>query len=541
MFKRKWHFFLGFLVFLSLLVAACSSASEEGSEKEPDDSTEGVTEETEEAPAGGNDLIIASHSEAVLLDPHMSTDVPSANVAYNIYEQLVTFDENMELVGSLAEDWYMVDDTTWEFKLRQGVTFHDGSEFNAEVVKANFERVLDPQVASPRAFLYEMVNEIEVVDDYTVRFHLDYPFVPFPAHLTHNGGAIVSLEAIEKDYEAMENGETPGSYINSNPSGTGYFKLDEWVSGDYIKLVRNDDYWGEKAKLDSVTFKVVNEPLTRIAELERGHSHIIEPLNPSDVARVEDLDNAHAHLQTSTALNYIGFNLEKEPFTDVRVRQAISHAIDKTQITEGIYEGTGIPAIGPIAPDVWGFDPDVKPLEYNMDRAKQLLEEAGYADGFSTTIWTNDNPDRIRIAEYVQSALKELNIDVSIEVLEWGTYLDETAAGNHEMFILGWSTATGDADYALYPLFHSSNIGDPGNMTFIQDDELDELLDAARVETDEATRMELYRQVQEKLVELAPMIYVNHTDNIQGVSDRVKGFAVTPSNMFLLQNVTLEE
>lgn len=537
MFKRKRFGIFVFFISLFLLLAACSTKEENGVVEEEGAEKEETTEEV----AGGNDLIIASHSEAVLLDPHMSTDVPSANVAYNIFEQLVKFNENMELVGSLAEDWQLIDDTTWEFKLREGVTFHDGSDLTAEVVKANFDRILDPKVASPRAFLFEMVNNVEVIDEYTVRFHLDYPFAPFPAHLTHNGGAIISKAAIEKDYEAMENGEKAGTYINANPIGTGYFKLEEWVSGDYIKLARNDNYWGDKAKLDSVTFKVVNEPLTRIAELERGHSHIIEPLNPSDMKRVEDLDNAFVHRQSSTAIAYIGFNMEKEPFNDVRVRQAISHAIDKSQIIDGIYEGTGVPAVGPIAPDVWGYNSDVEPLDYDLERAKQLLAEAGYADGFSTTIWTNDNPDRMKITEYVQSALSELNIDVNIEVMEWGTYLDETAAGNHEMFILGWSTSTGDADYATYPLFHSSNVGDPGNRTFTMDDELDQLLEAARVEKDENTRLDLYRQVQERLVELAPMLYLLHTDYITGVSNHVEGFAVTPAGMFLLQDVTLNE
>lgn len=543
--RKKAYWLMAFLIVFAFFLAACSGKSssddENGNGNGNNDGGNGGEQGNGDDTTAGGDLIILSQSEAVTLDPQMATDVPSSNVSTNIYDTLVTFDENMNIVGSLAEEFKQVDDTTWEFKLRSGVKFHDGSDLTADDVVATFNRVLDPNVGSPRAFLYEMITNVEAVDELTVRFTLEYPFAPFPAHLAHEGGSILSEESIQKDYEEMEKGETAGAYIGTNPIGTGYFKLEQWEPGDYLKLVRNDDYWGEKAKLDSVTFRVVDEALTRIAELEVDNAHIIEPLNPSNMAQVENIAHASVYKRASLSLAYIGFNMEKEPFNDVRVRQAISHAIDKTQILEGIYEGTGVPAVGPLAPDVWGYDPSVKPLEYDLEKAKSLLAEAGYADGFSTTIWTNDNPDRMKMAEYVQAALKELNIEVKIEVMEWGTYLAQTAAGNHDMFILGWSTATADADYATYPLFHSSNVGEPGNRTFTKDAELDKILEEARVETDETKRKELYRQAQEKLVEIAPMIYLLHTDLIVGVNDKVQGFSISPSGMFQLKDVTLKE
>lgn len=542
--RKKAYWLMAFLIVFAFFLAACSGKSSSdgnGDGTGNNDGGNGGEQGNGDDTTAGGDLIILSQSEAVTLDPQMATDVPSSNVSTNIYDTLVTFDENMNIVGSLAEEFNQVDDTTWEFKLRSGVKFHDGSDLTADDVVATFNRVLDPNVGSPRAFLYEMITNVEAVDELTVRFTLEYPFAPFPAHLAHEGGSILSEESIQKDYEEMEKGETAGAYIGTNPIGTGYFKLEQWEPGDYLKLVRNDDYWGEKAKLDSVTFRVVDEALTRIAELEVDNAHIIEPLNPSNMAQVENIAHASVYKRASLSLAYIGFNMEKEPFNDVRVRQAISHAIDKTQILEGIYEGTGVPAVGPLAPDVWGYDPTVKPLEYDLEKAKSLLAEAGYADGFSTTIWTNDNPDRMKMAEYVQAALKELNIEVKIEVMEWGTYLAQTAAGNHDMFILGWSTATADADYATYPLFHSSNVGEPGNRTFTKDAELDKILEEARVETDETKRKELYRQAQEKLVEIAPMIYLLHTDLIVGVNDKVQGFSISPSGMFQLKDVTLKE
>ncbi|MGO1589412.1 MAG: glutathione ABC transporter substrate-binding protein, partial [Alkalibacterium gilvum] len=448
----------------ALLLGACGT-------DDSDTGEETATGGGEEGSQGG-DLVIAQLSDAVSLDPHGSNDTPSSNVAYNIYESLLVTDENMELQPGLATDWEMVDDLTWQFDLREDVTFHDGSEFNADVVKANFDRILDEDIASPRAFLYEMVEEINVVDDYTIEFVTEYPFSPLPAHISHNGGGIMSAELIEEDYAALENGEEPGSAINQNPVGTGPFVFDSWTSGDEIVLKQNEDYWNGAPALDSITFRVVPEGSTRLADLETGAVHVSDPISPSDMSRVENTSGVRVNQQPSVSLSYIGFNAEKEPYDNKLVRQALSKAIDKDTIIEGIYQGIGLPATSPLAPDVFGYDEDVSGLEYNVEEAKELLAEAGYEDGFSTTLWTNDNQDRIDIATNVQAQLQEIGVDVEIEIVEWGAYLENTAAGEHDMFILGWSTVTGDADYGMYPLFHSDNYGTAGNRTFFSTDEL---------------------------------------------------------------------
>src|SRR5690606_31217917 len=222
-----------------------------------------------------------------------------------------------------------------------------------------------------------------------------------------------------------------------NPVGTGYFKFESWNPGSEIKLTKNEDYWNEPAKVDSVTFKVVPEAATRVAELETGNAHIIDPVQPNEVQQINDSGNGTVHQKPSSSLSYIGFNTEKEPFNDVRVRQAISMLVNKDDIISGVYEGFGIPAKGPLAPGIFGYNEDAKPIEYNVEEAKKLLEEAGYADGFSTTIWTNDNPQRVDAAVLLQQELKAVGIDVQIEQIEFGTYLDQAAAGEHDMFILG--------------------------------------------------------------------------------------------------------
>ena len=522
-FKSKFWVVL-ILVLVPLLFIGCDAA-----------------EEAEVAPEGGGDLVIANLSDAVSLDPHGSNDVPSAKVAYNVYESLLYFDQNSELQPLLATDWEAVDDLTWEFSLREGVQFHDGTDFTAEAVKASFERLLDPDIGSPRFFLFEMIEEVVIVDDYTVQFVTQFPFAPLPAHLAHNGGAIISPAAIEADYEEMAAGNEPGTFLATNPVGTGFFKLDSWEPGAQLKVVRNDDYWGENARLESVTFKVVPESLTRISELETGVAHIAYPVEPSDMNRVDNMDIASMNVTSVTVMAYVGYNCEKEPFDDVRVRQAISMAINKDEIIEGAYEGTAIPAQGPIAPGVFGFDENISGLPYDVDQARELLAEAGYEDGFSTTIWTNDNPVRIMAAEYIQSELADLNIEVEIEVLEWGAYLENTAAGEHDMFILGWSTPTLDADYAVYALFHSNNIGDPGNRSYYSNEEVDELLDRGRQEPDPDERLKIYSELQEILIEEAPMLYLVYNENLVGVNDNVKNFWVTAASMFMLQDVYIEE
>ncbi|MFC2949126.1 glutathione ABC transporter substrate-binding protein [Virgibacillus sediminis] len=530
--KKSLYLLLTALLF-SLLLAACAS--------EPDDNEEsGSTADTQEDGQGG-DLVIATKSDAVSLDPPSSNDTPSADVLINIFETLVTQNENMELQPGLATEWEQVDDTTWEFKLQEGVTFHDGSAFNAEVVKANIDRILDPELASPVAFMYNMITNVEVVDEYTVRFETEFPFAPLPAHLAHPGGLMVSQEQIEADYEAMENGEEPGSVINANPQGTGPFIFEEWQPGQSIKLVKNEDYWGENALLDTVTFKVVPEDLTRNSELQTGASHISNPLSPSDVEQMENAEGISVNRQESTSLAYIGFNANKEPFDDIKVRQAISMAIDKEEIIEGIYNGVGVPAKGPLAPGVFGYDEDLNGLEYDPEKAKELLAEAGYEDGFTATIWTNDDRQRVDTATNVQAQLKEIGIELEVETLEWGAMLEQTANGNHEMMVFGWTNVTGDADNTMYPLFHSDNLGTAGNRTFVVDEELDGYIDEARQNPNQEERAELYSSAQERLVELAPMAYLLHQEYLLGVRDEVKGLSQLPTQLLLLKDVYIEE
>lgn len=533
---KKTYLFSLVLAF-AIFLAACASepTGNEGDSGSDDEGTSdnGGTE-------GGGDLIISLASDAVSLDLHGSNDTYSSNVASNIYETLVYHDKELELQDGLAESHEQLDANTWEFKLEQGVKFHDGSEFNADVVKANLDRILDPAIASQRAFLYDMIEEVEVIDDYTVHIKTEYPFAPLPAHLAHNGGGMMSGEMIAEDYEAMENGEEPGSVINNKAIGTGFFKFDTWSPGSELKLVKNDDYWGDPAKVDSVTFRVVPEDGTRIADLSTGAAHIADPLSPSDVAQIEATDNMHYESTESVAMMYIGFNSEKEPFDDANVRKALSMAINKQSIIDGIYDGHGLEAKSPLAPKVYGYSEDIDVIEYDPEEAKSLLAEAGYDEGeLSITFNTSDHRERQSIAENVQQALNEIGVNVNIEMQEWGSFLDSTANGEQEMFVLSWSTVTGDGDYGLFPLFHESQKGSAGNRTFTDNADLNELLMAARQNENQEERLDQYLEVQNIIADEAIVLPLFHEDYLLGVSDSVEGLWQHPTRRLMLQDVTL--
>ncbi|MCZ2257244.1 glutathione ABC transporter substrate-binding protein [Sporosarcina sp. G11-34] len=526
----KWLFVIVFA--MSLVLAACAGGSDsKGEDKNEDKKESGAETET------GGDLTLAVLSDASSLDPAGSNDVPSSVVQNNIYETLVNRNDENEIIEGLATEWEAVDDSTYEFKLREGVKFHDGEPFTADVVKANLDRILDAEVASPRYFLFEMISNVEVVDEHTVRITTEYPFAPLLAHLSHNGGAMVSPKSIEDDYAAMKDGKDAGSVISNNPIGTGFFKFESWNPGSEIKLVKNDDYWGEKVHLDSVTFKVIPESTTRNADLERGFVQIADPIQPVEVAEINNSDYATVLQKPSSSLSYIGFNSKKEPFDNPKVRQAISMMVNKEEMIEGVYEGFGIPAKGPLAPGIFGFNDDAKPIEYDVEEAKKLMKEAGYEDGFKTTVWTNDNPQRVDMAIILQNSLKELNIEVAVEQMEFGTYLDKTAQGEHDMFILGWSNPTGDADYGMYALFHSTQQGDAGNRSFYENKDVDKLLDEGRREADPDARLDIYNKIQEHLIEDAPMVYVHHQEYLVGISNDIEGFSIDTSGIYQLQDV----
>ncbi|MCG7333183.1 glutathione ABC transporter substrate-binding protein [Salinicoccus roseus] len=498
-----------------------------------------VEEETEEAGGSepsGEDIAFSLQALPNSLDPHAANDGYSLYVMINIYETLVKLNQDLELEPGLAESYEQLDDTTWEFKLREDVTFHDGSPFNAEVVKANLDRVRDPEVGAPLEFLFTEIDEVEVVDDYTVNIHTKGPFAALPAHLAHPGGHMISKEVIDSDYEGMESGGDPLTEVNANPIGTGFFKFEEIEEGDHITLTRNEDYWGEAAKPASVTFKAVPEDGTRIAELSTGDADLIYPVNPSDVAQIDGADGTRVEQHESASMSYLGFNLEKEPFDDPAVRQAIAMSIDKEAIINEMLEGIPAVAETPLNPTVKGYSDDLDPIGYDKEAAQALLDESGYGDGFTAEIIVRDRTTA-DIATFIQEELSDLGITLEIRQMESGAYQEYTANGQHDMFMGSWGTVTLDADYGLYPMFHSDNHGAPGNRTRYSNDEVDQLLDTARTETDEAARMQQYAEAQQIIIDEAPLVPIYHSVLLAGINDELDGYFQYPSSFPYLKEL----
>ena len=476
-------------------------------------------------------VYVAADTDPVTFDIQNTNDTATTRVAKNIFETLIRQDEDLNLIPSLAESWEAVDETTYEFKLKQGVKWHDGSDFTAKDVAFSLTR------AKGSGYIGHIVSSIsldklEVVDNYTIRIGSEEPFGPFLTHLAHPATAIMSEKAVE----------AAGEDLGTTAVGTGPFKLGSWNVGSDLTLERNDDYHGDKAKSPKIVFKFIGDATVREAALENGEVDIAYNIAPADIAKVE----AHADLtlvrDLDLSTSYVGFNLLSDtPIKEKAVRQAINYAIDIDTILEAVYLGVGKPAQGPLNAQAFGANPNLDTYDYDVDKAKALLAEAGYADGFSVNLFVGDNnPQRIQIAQVVKEELSKININVEIKQLEWGAFLAATAEGEHDMFILGWSTVTTDGDYGLFPLFHSSQFGEAGNRSFYKNEKVDALLTAARYSTNQDARLKDYQEAQVYINEDAPWIFLQDGENITGISNKVKGFKHHPTATHYLDKVYVE-
>lgn len=519
----KRYFFL--FVLTLLLTAACNNGQET-------DTEQSNTPDNEDSTSGG-DINMSLLATPNSLDPHAANDQPSNHVNVNIYERLVEFTPDLELEPGLAESYEQLDDTTWEFILRDNVEFHDGTPFNAEAVKTNLDRLRDEEVGSPVAFLFELIEEVEVVDDNIIHIHTVSPFAALPSHLAHPAGGMISPSVIEDDYS----GEELLTEVNLNPIGTGPFEFEEISEGEYVTLSKNDSYWGEPAAADSFTFNAVPEDATRIAELTTGNTDLIYPLDPNDFEQVNSGENTTVHETESVRMEYVGFNTEQAPFDNPEVRNAVAQAINKDEIIDIMLEGKAVSADTLLSPAVNGHSEELDTVSFDKDNARSILEEQGLEDGFTAEITVMDRT-AADIATYIQEELSDLNITIEIYQLESGAFMEYVGEANHDMFIGGWGTVTLDADYGLYPLFHSSNIGDSGNRSRYSNSEVDQLLDDARSETDEDRRLELYHDAQQIILNESPIIPIYHPYLLVGLNDEITGYSQHPASFHFLNEVS---
>lgn len=477
-----------------------------------------------------NVLTVAQVADAKILDPIKAQDVYTANAMRQIYNNLVKMNTKMEIQPDLAESWENPDTKTWIFHLRKGVKFHNGEELTAKDVKFSIERILDPKAASPGKRLVNEVEDITVVDPYTLKIVTKSSFAPLLTNLTRYEMAIVNEKAVT---------EAGDDYAN-HPVGTGPFMFKEHHNGDKVTLDRFDGYFEGPAKIAQVVYRAIPEDATRAIELESGGVDISCNFPPQEFDRISKDDRFVPIDALFQATTYVGINTKIKPFDNKLVRQAINYAVDKDAIIAAVFFGRGTPSYGPLSPSIWGFDESLKHVyPYDPEKAKKLLKEAGFANGFECIIWTDPRTERKSVVEMVQAYLSQVGISARIEIFEWGKFLAETRKGAKGLFVLGW-TGTGDADGGLYARFHSSGIGQH-NRSQWANAELDALLEAGRTTIDQAKRKEIYKKAQAIIIEEAPDLFIGISKNLAVLRKGVKGFELMPNNINPLYDVSLAD
>ncbi len=498
------------------------------------------------APEAQKVLVFGRGADSVGLDPALENDGESFKVCDNIYETLVTYEaESTQVLPQLARRWEVSDDgLRWTFHLRTGVRFHDGTPFTAQAVLFSLGRQFFPDHPRyrPAAGNYkywkdmgmdDIVAHMSAPDDSTFVMELAAPSAPFLSTLGMNFCGIVSPAAVERH----------GADYFKNPVGTGPFRFVEWRKDERIVLERFDGYWGEAPRIDRLVFKYIQDASVRFLELRAGDVHGVDNLNPEFIESIRSDPEIQLLTQPGMNVGYLAMNLDKEPFGDLRVRRAVNHAVNKQSLVDNFYAGLAVPAKNPIPPVMWSYNDDVAAYEYDPERARELLAEAGLAGGFSTELWVPlatrpYMPQPEKIAQALQADLGRVGIEVELVTTEWATYLDKVFDGQHDMCLLGWTGDNGDPDNFLYVLLDKTAAVKPAqNVAFYRSDELHEVLVEARHSVDPAERTRLYRQAQEIVHRDAPWVPLVHATQTAAFRRGVGGFALHPTGSKWFQPV----
>lgn len=494
-------------------------------------------------------LIIGRANDSVSLDPSYTTDADSFKVTVNVLETLVKCDnEGNQILPCLAESWSSSEDgLRWVFRLRQGVRFHDGTVFNADAVVFNFHRwMYTNNTYHDGTFIYwnyifggypGLVSSVDKLSEYSVEIRLNKPYAPFLNALAMNAFSISSPEAIKK-YKG---------YLYEHPVGTGPFIFKSWERNKSIVLLRNDNYWNGAAKVSEVEFKVIPSSKTRLEELRQGNIHIADHLSPDDVAEIKFDSNLYLQFRPSFNVGYLALNNDDYPYSKREVRLAINYAIDKEKLINDVFDNLAKPASTYMPPFLWGYNENLETYDYDLDLARKYLVEAGFPNGFKTTLWVMDSareyfPKPLQVAEFIRENLLKVNIDAEIKVFSMNEYLDRLSAGEHEMALIGWTGDYADPDNFLYTMLASENAkpGLAGNYSFYKSREADQLLSQARQTTNIVFRRSLYRSLQEIVNYDAPSVPLVHTMPILASRLSVKGYTPMMNGVESLEKVDLD-
>jgi peptide/nickel transport system substrate-binding protein len=474
---------------------------------------------------GKDELVVAIGTDVSTFDPHFATDSATEVLNKNLYNNLVRFTAKMEIVPDLARKWDVSPDgLTWTFDLRDGVTFHDGTAFTAGAVKTSFDRLLDEKTGSPRRSVLAMIKVVEVLAPTRLKITTGYPTGSFLQQLAHPVSAIISPAAIAKF----------GKDLSRNPVGTGPFKLVEWTSGDKIVMEAHAGYFDGAPAVKHLVWKIVPEDSSRTMLIESGQADVAFRIPVADVARLRGKADVAVVEGPTVMTMYVALNNSRGPLKDVRVRQAINYAVNKDVLVKEIVGGMGIVADAPISQSTWGHA-KIGAYAFDRDKAKALLRQAGYANGFEFELWTTVGRylmDR-QIAENLQAQLGEIGITVKLRPWEFQALMAEVKKGQFDAVLLGWSPSTGDADQGLYPVFHSSQFPPNSNRAFYSNPRVDKLLIDARQATNPKSRLELYRQAEQLIMDDAAWLFLFYPKQAVLTRASVKNVELLPTEHVL--------
>lgn len=514
------------------LVAACVLAACSSEVRQPP-----VTKNVSAVPVTGDAIIEGTIGEASTLIPILATDSASHAVAGQIYNGLVKYDKNLVIVGDLAESFDISKDgLSITFHLRHGVKWHDGAPFTARDVLYTYHVIIDPKTPTAYAEDFKQVKNLVALDEYTVRATYGSPFAP----------ALASWGTSILPAHLLEGKDITKSPLARQPVGTGPYRFKEWISGQKIVLEYNPDYFEGRPYIDRYIYRIIPDTSTMYMELKAGTIDTMT-LTPVQYARQTTSKQFTSRFNKfrypSSGYVYMGYNLRHPLFRDKRIRQAMTAAINKDELIQGVLFGMGQRAVGPIVPGRWAYNPDVRDIAYDPQHAVELLAQAGWreknADGilvkdgkpFQFTILTNQgNQQRLLSAQIIQQRLRFVGIDVKIRIVEWATFLKEYIdKGNFEVVMLGWSTSQ---DPDMYDVWHSSKTN-PGELNFIgfKNAEVDRLLVEGRSTFDIEKRKKAYFRIQEILADEQPYTFLYVPDALPVVSARIRGVEVAPAGI----------
>ncbi|TDX46464.1 ABC transporter substrate-binding protein [Orenia marismortui] len=486
-------------------------------------------------------LTIGISKEPANFNPVLASGVYAEALLGNIFDTLVSFKEDSSTPNpALAKSWDISDDAkTYTFYLREDVEFHNGEKLTAKDVKFTFESILEPDNASPSKQFFEPIDKIQIVDKYTIKIKLKNPYAPFLMALGNPTAAIIPKKVVEKI--GMDE-------FDRHPIGTGPYKFKEWIPDDYIKLVKNNNYFIAEPNLDEVVFRPIPKPEVMAAEIQAGGIDIASNLLPQAIENLKKDNNLVVKTIPGLSFKYVGFSYQISPFSDLRFRKAVYHAVPFEQVVEGIFGDIGERAYSWIPPSV--FPDDTKymkrnALKYNPTKAKELFDELKaegiIKDGEEISIYTPQDPYRKKVATAIATSLMKYGIKAKVEALEWGTLLPLLKGGKAGLYVLGWFSVP-DPDRWSYRLFYTDS---PNNFSKYSNSEVDKALDRGRSLVDREDRATEYKKVMRKVLTEdyihIPLAFTNVT---VVMNKNVKGFDPSPQEYFHLvteeRNVSLK-